>query len=63
MKKVANDSGLGGHTGFEWTEREDNLCRVGQCEDRFMGGVFWKTIASYMATTVDLILRITCRAC
>lgn len=25
--------------------------------------VFWKTIASYMATTVDLILRITCRTC
>ena len=24
---------------------------------------FGKTIASYMATTVDLILRITCRAC
>lgn len=65
MKKVANDLGLGGHTGFEWAERGGNLCQVGECEDKQLAEekCFRKTISSCLVIAAVLTLKITLRAC
>lgn len=38
VKEVANDSGFGGHTRFEWAEGEGDFWQVGSYEDKFTAG-------------------------